>query len=363
MPLICFPIFATLGQDILRKFGDTTENNKGQKMNLRNIPKVELHRHLEGAVRFSTLIELAKNKGLDLPYNDYKKLHDTLVCHSPMKDLKSVLDKFFTTQSLLDSEEVWERLGYEACEDAFNEGIVLLELRYSPSFSALNHPKMTFEKIHRSIMKGVERAQKIYPMAVVMIGILGRIQPVPEAAKSADFIIENKDSFVAIDLADNEEGFDCKPFAPLFEKAKEAGLRITVHSGEVPGGEFFVKDAIEYLHAERIGHGVQIYKSPEMINFVKERNVTLELCPISNKLTNAIPDLAKHPLKFLMEQGVRVSINSDDPGIFGTTILDDYEVLKDLHGFKLADFNRCNQMAYEASFIPESVKSKFWKSL
>lgn len=325
-------------------------------MNLRNIPKVELHRHLEGAVRFSTLIELTKNKKLDLPFNDYKKLHDALVVHSPMKDLKSVLDKFWTTQSVLDSEEVWERLGFEACEDAFNEGIVLLELRYSPSFASTNHPTMSFEKIHRSIMKGVDRAQKTFPMAVGMIGIMGRIQPVHEAAKSADFIIENKESFVAIDLADNEEGFDCKPFAPLFLKAKKAGLHITVHSGEIPGGEFFVKDAIEFLHAERIGHGVQIYKSKEMIDYVKAKNIALELCPISNHLTNAIPDLSKHPLKFLMNEGVKVSINSDDPGIFGTTLLDDYEVLRDLHRFKLEDFNRCNQMAFDACFIPEKKR-------
>lgn len=329
-------------------------------MNLRNIPKVELHRHLEGAVRFSTLIELARNKGLDLPYNDYKKLHDSLVVHSPMKDLKSVLDKFWTTQSLLDSEEVWERLAFESCEDAFNEGIVLLELRYSPSFASTNHPKMTFEKIHRNIVKGIERAQKIYPLAVGIIGIMGRIQPVAEAQKSADFIIENKDTFVGIDLADNEEGFDCKPFAPLFLKAKNAGLHITVHSGEIPGGEFFVKDAIQFLHAERIGHGVQIYKSQEMINYVKENNVLLELCPISNYLTNAIPDLKQHPLKTLMKAGVKVSINSDDPGIFGTTLLDDYEVLRDHHGFTIEDFNRCNQMAYDACFIPENIKSKFW---
>lgn len=331
-------------------------------MNLRNIPKVELHRHLEGAVRFSTLIELTKNKGLDLPFHNYKKLHDSLVVHSPMKDLKSVLDKFWTTQSVLDSEEVWERLGFEACEDAFNEGIVLLELRYSPSFASTNHPTMTFEKIHRGIMKGVERAQKTFPMAVGMIGILGRIQPVPEAQASADFIIENKESFVGIDLADNEDGFECKPFAPLFEKAKSAGIRITVHSGEIPGGEFFVKDAIDYLYAERIGHGVQIYKSQEMIDYVKSKNVTLELCPISNYLTNAIPDLKSHPLKTLMNAGVKLTINSDDPGIFGTTLLDDYEVLKDYHGFTLEEFNRCNQMAYDACFIADDVKSKFWNS-
>ncbi len=328
-------------------------------MNLRNIPKVELHRHLEGAVRFSTLVELARSHKIDLPYSNYKKLHDSLVVHSPMKDLKSVLDKFWTTQSLFTSEEIWDRIAFESCEDAFNEGIVLLELRYSPSFAAANHPHMSFEKIHRGILKGIERAQKTYPMAVGLIGILGRIMTVPEAQKSCDFIIENKDTFVALDLADNEEGFDCKPFAPLFEKAKKAGLKITVHGGEVPNGAYSVKDAIEFLFADRIGHGLQIHKHPDLIELVKAKGVTLELCPLSNYLTNAVPKKEDHPFKKLMQAGVKVTINSDDPGIFGSSLLDDYEILKDYHGMTLEEFQMCNKTAYQACFIPEKIKSKF----
>lgn len=330
--------------------------------NLRNIPKVELHRHLEGALRFSTLVELAKSAKLDLPYHHFKKLHDSLVVHSPLKDLKSVLDKFFTTQSLFTSEEVWERIAFEACEDAFNEGVVLLELRYSPAFAAMNHPQMTFEKIHRAILRGTERATKSFPMAVGFIGILGRIMSIPEASRVCDFIIENNSSFIALDLADNEEGFDCKPFAPLFEKAKNAGLKITVHAGEVPNGAYAVKDSIDYLFADRIGHGIQIYKHPEIIRYVKEKNVTLEICPLSNYLTNAVSSFQEHPFRKLMTAGVRVTINSDDPGIFGSSLLDDYEILRTYHAFQREDFQHCNQTALEACFIPQEIKNKFWSN-
>jgi adenosine deaminase len=276
-----------------------------------------------------------------------------------MQDLKSVLDKFFTTQSLFTSEEVFERITFEACEDAFNEGTVLLELRYSPSFSSMNHPNMTFEKIHRGILKGADRAMKAFPMAVGFIGTLGRIMTVAEASKACDFIIENKETFVGLDLADNEEGFDCKPFAPLFEKAKKAGLNITVQGGEVPNGAYAVKDAIDYLFADRIGHGVQIYKHPDLIDYVKKKNITLELCPLSNYLTNAISRKEDHPFRKLMDAGVRVTINSDDPGIFGSSLLDDYEILRSYHGFTREEFERCNQTAFEASFIPEKVPATF----
>lgn len=328
--------------------------------NLRNIRKVELHRHLEGSFRFSTLVELCKNAKVDLPYNDFQKLHDSLIVHKPMPDLNSVLVRLFTAQKLLNSSEVLERLAYEACEDAFNEGISILELRYSPSFCMLGHTHQTFEKIHRGILKGIERAQKNYPMAVGLIGILGRILPMDEVKKAFDFIISNKDTFLALDLADNEDGFDCKPFAPLFEKAKNIGLGITVHAGEVPTAAYAVKDSIELLFADRIGHGVQIYKHPDLIELAKKRKTVLELCPLSNFITSAIPDIKKHPFKSLMDQGVLVTINSDDPGLFGSSLLDDYQILREHHGLTDSHFKKCNQTAYEASFIKESIKSRFW---
>jgi adenosine deaminase len=203
---------------------------------------------------------------------------------------------------------------------------------------------------------------KPLPIAVGLIAIIQRILPVEVGARVTDFAIENKDSFVALDLADNEVGFDAKPFAPHFHRAKKAGLHITVHSGEsnVPGAHDFVRGAIENLGAERIGHGVQIYKSKETMDFVKARGVPLELCPTSNWLTNAVSSTAAHPFRQLMEYGVPVTINSDDPGVFDLDLTNEYRVLATEHGFTRAEFDRCNDTAAAASFISLKEKQKVW---
>lgn len=329
-------------------------------MNLKTIKKVELHRHLEGSVRFSTLIELAKNKKLTLPFDDTQKLKNSLLVLEPMKDLASVLNKFWTTQSLLDSEAVYERLAFECCEDAYTEGVRLLELRYSPSFATTNHPQLTFDKIHRGILTGIDRAKKKYPMGVGVIGIIGRTLPLKEAQHSFDFIFEHKKTFIGIDLADNEDGFDCKLFSRLFEKARDGGLRITIHAGEINSAraEHNVIDAIDCLNAERIGHGVQIYKNNKIMDYVKSKNIALELCPLSNWLTNAVSSHAHHPFRKLMEYGIKTTINSDDPGIFGSSLLNDYELLAEYQNFTETDFKLCNQNAFDACFIPD--KKSFW---
>jgi adenosine deaminase len=234
----------------------------------------------------------------------------------------------------------------------------LLELRYAPTFIADGHHNLNYEMIHQALLKGIKQAQKIMPMAVGLICIVQRVKSYSVAETVVDFAIDNKDSFIALDLADNEEGFDPKIFAPLFQKAKKAGLHITVHSGETPNdlAASWVKDSIEILGAERIGHGIQIIRDPEMLKFVRDRKIPLEVCPISNYLTQSFPTYEDHPIRQLMNAGVLVTVNSDDPGIFATTLSDDYEVLHRVHQFSKVDFRQCNQVAFNASFIPEDQK-------
>ncbi|MGZ3796699.1 MAG: adenosine deaminase [Pseudobdellovibrionaceae bacterium] len=332
---------------------------------LRALPKVELHRHLDCSMRWSTMVELAPQVGLEFPKN-YQKQRDYLLVTEQMKDLGAVLNKFLRAQKLLHSEEVLARLAYEACEDAFNDGVRILELRYAPSFIAPSQeaslPSLSFEQIHRSFLKGLSLAQKKFPMAVGMICIIQRTTPLDVAEKVCDFAIENKDSFIAIDLADNEEGADPKKFAGLFRKARKAGLHITVHSGEANTSQSaqWVKDSIEILGAERIGHGIQIIKDPNILRFVKERGIPLEVCPISNWLTQAFKTHEEHPIRALMNAGIKITINSDDPGIFATQLSDDYEVLHRVHGFTLSDFEKANDTAASVSFIDHKEKQKYW---
>ena len=331
-----------------------TENEK--------IVKTELHRHLELSLRPETIWELAPSIGIHL--KSQQDFQDRFMILEPMKDLGSVLNKFLDTQKLLSSPEVLERIAYEACVDAYKkEGIRILELRYAPTFVQQGH-NMTFEQIHESFIAGVTRAELEFPIAVGLICIIQRILPVKDSESVTDFAIANKDTFVGMDLADNEEGFDSKPFAPMFLRAKKAGLGITIHSGEAPTDKApkWVMDAIEVLGAQRIGHGVQIYRDESVMSAVRDRKIVLELCPTSNILTNAVSHMKFHPLKKLFDFGILTTINTDDPGIFNTNMNREFRVARETIGMTQADLEKVSQTAAEASFIPLKKRQKVWPS-
>ncbi len=327
---------------------------------IEKLEKAELHRHLELCLRPDTIWELAPQFGIQL--KSQREFQDRFMILEPMKDLGTVLNKFLDTQKLLASPEILERISFEACEDAYkNEGIRILELRYAPTFIQLGH-KMSFDEIHTAIVRGVERAEALYPMAVGLLCIIQRILPVKDAENVTDFAINHRKTFVGLDLADNEEGFDSKPFAALFNRGKKAGLGITIHSGEATHAKSpkWVMDAIEVLGAERIGHGVQIYRDETVMKSVRDRGVVLELCPTSNMLTNAIPQLKDHPLKQLFDYGIAVTVNTDDPGIFNTNLNREYRIAHEIIGMTMNDLDACSQTAAERSFIPSAKRKKVW---
>ncbi len=336
--------------------------NKLSHQQIRLLPKIDLHRHLDCSMRWSTLLEIAATLKIDFPQNSLLQQKHFLVL-SPMVNLEAVLNKFLIAQKVLASEEILERLAFETCEDAFNDGVRILELRYAPTFITDGHSNLTFEKIHQAFLKGIDRAQKKWPLAVGLICILQRILPLNKVTEVIDFAIENKNTFLAVDLADNEEGFEPRPFEKLFLNAKKAGLRITVHSGESVNKQAsrWIRDSIDILGAERIGHGVQSIHDPALIAYLKEKNILLEVCPHSNYLTQAFSDYSTHPLRRLFDLGVPLSINSDDPGIFASTLSDDYMIAHQFQNFNLEQFAACNQMAYEHSFISKQEKELVWK--
>lgn len=333
--------------------------NSGQIV-FRKTPKVELHRHLEGAIRFSTLLELAPQVGIDLPQS-LELLEDHFLVRKPMKDLAAVLNKFWMTQSVLNSEEILRRIAFEAVEDAFLEGIQILELRYAPTFIRTNHDHFTFEKIHHAIMRGLRDAENI-PCAAGLLCTIQRILPIDSALNVMHFVLDHKDGFVGVDLADDEDSRPAKDFVRVFEMAQKADLPITIHAGESNTAQApqNVIDSIEMLGARRIGHGVQVHRHPEALNLVRRKKIPLELCVTSNWLTHAVPDLHKHPIRQLIEAGVLVTLNSDDPGIFGISLSHEYELLAKSYGFNEADFAKANEIAAQASFIPLHKKQKCW---
>jgi len=326
------------------------------------LPKIDLHRHLDCSMRWSTLIEVARTLKLDFPENPELQQRHFLVTE-PMLNLGAVLGKFLMAQKVLASEEILERLAFEVCEDAFNDGVRILELRYAPTFISDGHANLTFEKIHQAFLRGLERAKKKMPMAVGLICILQRTLPLDKVDRVTQFAIENKKTFLALDLADNEVGFEPKLFAPYFEAGRKAGLRITIHSGEAPNpnASQWIRDSIEILGAERIGHGIQAICDPKIRALLITKNIPLEVCPYSNYLTQAFSTYENHPLQKLFKLGVPLTLNSDDPGMFASCLSDDYYLAHRYQSFSADDFKKCNTTAYQHSFISEPEKARVWK--
>jgi len=328
---------------------------------LKHMPKVELHCHLELAFRKATLRGWAMEKGMAVAREvDFDR---EFLIKEPMDDLPSVLHKFLNTRDVIDTEAKVEQLTFEACEDMYLlSNVRILELRYAPSFLLDAHPAMDADRMLEAILRGMARAEAAYPMVVGLIGLLQRIKSVEDNAFWCDWILERKAHFVGMDLADDEVSYPASPFAPLFQKAKAQGLGITVHAGEpaVPGAAKNILVALDELGADRIGHGVQAIHDAEVVARLAKDSVPLELCPWSNVLTRAVPDLKSHPFKRLMDAGVRTTVNTDDHGVMDISLIQECEHLIQHLNLDLEDLRQCNQWAREASFISKQRIQQVW---
>ncbi len=329
-------------------------------MNIASLPKAELHRHVDLSMRPRTMWEVARELKLDVPasFADFKQEY---LIETPLRDLKTVLKRFEVAQRLLDSEEILVRLVQETLEDASREGIRILEFRYAPAFVAMGHPNLDFKKIHRAFLKGIELSSHL-PIAVGLIGILQRTLSETQGAEVMDFILENKDTFIGVDLADNERDFPGHHLIPLFQKAADHGLHRTIHAGEVPSpsASRTVRDAVELFGAERIGHGLHVVHDSDAMDWLRERRIPLEICPTSNWLTESVPSVIEHPIRRLFDHGVAVTVSTDDPGVFNLTLTSEYEKLTQAFGFTEAEWNHMNDIAAANSFLPLQQKKKVW---
>ena len=332
-------------------------------MNVNTLPKVELHRHIEGAIRYATMKEWVRADQLIARDASEAQLRDFILITKPVDGLKVFLEKFGLIHRVLSTPERIRRMAFEVCADAYGEGVRVLELRYSPVFIQGERTELTFDKIHAAILEGLAAAAKQFPMAVGLIGILGREWDLPTATRVADFLIANKDTVIGMDLANDEANFDGRLFKGLFRKARNAGLHLTVHAGEslIPTSSQSIRSALDELGAERLGHGVQIYKDPALMEEVARRGVILELCPTSNILTKSIAALEAYPIRAIRAAGVRVSLNADDPGVFDYDLNHEYRAMAELHGLAEKDFAAINRDAFAASFIPAADKTKHFR--
>ena len=311
---------------------------------------IELHRHLDVSARISTLLELAQILGIEGQSTSLESFRNRILITTPGQSLEDVLTRFEFFQRVLVRRDFLERLAFEAVGDCWNEGIRKVELRFSPAW-ACEKSSLSWEEILLHFEKGIARALIQYPQIQVgLICIGSRDFGIDSVEKTVDFFSQNRNSFVGLDLAGNEKDFPCRLFRSSFQKAKKAGARITVHAGESCGPEN-IWEAIDDLGAERIGHGIAALQDPKLITELLKRQVTLEVCPTSNWITQCVPTLEKHPLKELLRLGVRATINTDDPGIFAVTLPGEVEISQKRMGLTAEDVKMCFEFAEKASFL------------
>jgi adenosine deaminase len=318
------------------------------------LPKAELHCHLEGAIRTVTIIDIAGEHGLKLPAYDVPGLDPHVKVYDQLRDLGAVLEAFGIAQNSIASAAVVERIADELFEDAHAQNIKLLEVRFSPDWAFSGH-KLDWDDALAALLRAKQRAATRFGMAIGLIAITSRSLGPASCEKTVDWAIRWKDRLCAIDLADSEAEHPIREFVRPVLKAKEAGLKLTVHSGEDTPASFVV-DTIRAVSPDRIGHGTHVIQDPAAVELVKARGVTLEMCPWSNYLTNSVKRIQDHPLKQLFDQGVKVTINSDDPEVLDTNLNNEYRIAHEILGLTLADIAACNRNAIEASFIPPAEK-------
>ncbi len=326
-----------------------------------NYPLTDLHRHLDGNIRLSTIWQLAQEHSIFLPADSLEKLKSKVQIQQKTTDLLAFLEKMELGVSVLASEQACFRIAYENIEDAKLAGLDYVELRFSPVFMAQAH-NLQIDQVVDAVIAGCKAGTKQYGVPVNLIGILSRSYGEATCHQELQALLRAKDDIVALDLAGDEKGFPAIRFKQHFKLARDAGWNITVHAGEADGPHS-IRQAIDELGATRIGHSVAAREEPHLMDFMANNNISIECCLTSNFQTGACTNIADHPIKTFMERGIVVTLNTDDPGVSGIEIADEYKLAREVVGLSAEQLAQIQLNGVEVAFAADSVKRELLSQL
>jgi adenosine deaminase len=321
-----------------------------------DIPFVDLHRHVEGNIRISTIIDLARQHNLQLPAWDEEGLRPYVQVQTQQPGVMAFLEKFSIPMQALVDLDACRRIAYEAVLDAAKEGIDYIELRFSPWFMAETH-QLPPQDVVEAVLDGAVAGREEAGIWVKMLGILSRTYGPENAMQELEAMLPYSDRIIGLDLAGDEANYPAELFQRHFERAREVNWKATVHAGEAAGVES-VWQSIKVLGAQRIGHGLAIVDDPVLMDYLFERQIGIETNLTSNVQTSSVKDYACHPLKAFLDAGLCASINSDDPGISGIDLRYEYEVAAPLAGLTPAEIRRAQLNAVESAFMTPKERKK-----
>ena len=328
----------------------------------KSLPKVELHRHLEGSLRLQTMLEVARAHGITVPASILRLSDMVQVQDEDPLTFQNFLAKFNTLRLFYKSPDVIHRVTREAVEDAARDNIKYLELRFTP-VALSRAERFPLHDVMDWVCESSTKAAEEFEIKVRLVVSVNRHES-PELAEQVAWLAaeHKKDGIVGMDLAGNEAEYSARPFTPIFAEAKQSGLHLTIHAGEWAGAGN-VREAIEDVGAERIGHGVRVLEDENVVALARERGTTFEVCVTSNYQSGVVPALSAHPLPRMLQAGLDVTLNTDDPSVSRIDLSHEFKLVREDLGVPLDILNGRVLAAAKASFLPDDERDELVKQL
>ena len=320
---------------------------------VRNLPKIELHLHMEGAVLEKTLTEFAERRGeeetkISYPWKAdgfrYRNLSEFVQSMSSMMDI------------CIQKPEDYHRIAREVFSDLANQNVRYAEVSFDLARAV--RLDMPFDEIIAAIASARQAVMDSNEIKIGLIIALNRHLDIDWLQKIAETAVLNKQAgIVGVDLHGDESFNTPGYYADAFHIARDGGLELRAHAGEAEGASR-VWETLNLLGVSRLGHGIRSLDDPKLIDHLITNSITLEVCPTSNYMLNVVPSLAEHPIRKLFDLGVPVTVNSDDPLFFNTTITDEYCLLVEYHEFTLPELKEITLNAARGAFLDKETRKE-----
>jgi adenosine deaminase len=316
---------------------------------LHRLPKAELHVHLDGSLRPQTLLDLAAEYGVKMPSDDAAVLEDYMHVQDA-RNLVDYLARFEITLSVMQTGEALERIAYELAEDLARENVRYAEIRYSPILNARGGLPLT--ETVEAPLRGLRRAETDFGIRTGII-ICGIRNMEPATSRDlADLTVAYKNrGVVAFDLAGAEYNYPAKKHKDAFFTVLNKNMAATIHAGEAYGAES-IHQALHYCGAHRIGHGTRLFEDRDLMQYVRDFRVPIEICLTSNVQTRAVASFAEHPVRKYFDEGIVLSLNTDNRLMSGTTVTEEYWRAHQHLGFGWDELVTISLMSFDSAFLP-----------
>jgi adenosine deaminase len=321
-------------------------------IDVRALPKAELHVHIEGTFEPAQIFAFAKRNNMTLAYPNVAALEDAY----KFTDLQSFLNLYYAAMAVLRTERDFEELTTAYLGRAQAQGVKHAEIFFDPQ--AHLERGLTFETVLNGLWSALQRSEADFGITTALIMCFLRDQPEESAMKTLELALPHRDRIIGVGLDSAELGNPPSKFQAVFDRARANGFLTVAHAGE-EGPPEYVWEALNLLKVSRVDHGVRSMEDPKLVAHLAKTQIPLTVCPLSNVRLRVVDRMQDHPLKRMLEAGLRATVNSDDPAYFGGYVADNYSAV--FSALKLTDDDlvQLARNSFESSFIDDASKQRY----